>query len=538
MAWNLADIFDAVAAVVPPDRPAIIQHGRTTTWSELDRRSNRFARSLIARGLRPGDKVAIISRNHPAYMEAFIGSLKARMVPININYRYKRDEVAYIFNDASVDAVVYQREFETLATELQAALPGIGSWYCVEGASALDGGLSFEAAVTDGDGARLDAARSGEDYLLLYTGGTTGMPKGVIWPVDTYRRCQMESPLLQTKPDSVAEHAAMVRAAASHGRTMPACPLMHGAGLNSSLAELLNGGTVVLMSGERFSPEELWRLADAHRVTRILIVGDVFAKPMLRALDQAPGAYDLSPLQVISSAGLMWSAEVKEGLLRHIPQVKLVDILGASEASGLGYSISSREGSVPTGRFIPGEKTVLISDDGRVMGPDEVGVGMLARGEPLPAGYLGDPKKTAETFRVIDGKRYAVAGDAAERFSDGMMGLLGRGSLVVNTGGEKVFVEEVEEGLKRVSAIEDALVVGVPDERWGSLVVALVTVPRGQVFDESEARRQLRGGLSDYKIPKRIFVVEQLPRADSGKADYKSARALATDLITSPSRDS
>lgn len=532
MAWNLADIFDAVAAVVPPDRPAIIQNGAITTWSDLDQRSNRFARSLMACGLQPADKVAIISRNHPAYIEAFIGSLKARMVPININYRYKKEEVAYIFNDARVNAVVYQREFEPLVRELQALFPAIGSWYCVEGESELTGGMSFAAVASEGDGARLDITRSGEDYLLLYTGGTTGMPKGVVWPARTYRACQLESPLLLKKPKNVAEHVALVQEAASYGRTLPACPLMHGAGLSSSVSELLEGGTAILLSDKRFNPEELWRLADEHQATRILIVGDVFARPMLRALDLAPGTYDLSRLRVISSAGLMWSAEVKQGLLRHIPQVKLVDILGASEASPLGYSVWSRDASVATGRFIPAEKTVLISDEGRIMGPDEIGVGLLARAEPLPAGYFGDPEKTAQTFRIIDGQRYAVVGDAAERFADGTMGLLGRGSLVINTGGEKVFVEEVEEGLKRLAMVDDALVVGLPDERWGSMVVALVTVPQGQAFDADAAQRQLRLELSDYKVPKRLIVVEQLPRADSGKADYKTARRLAADLIT------
>ena len=323
----------------------------------------------------------------------------------------------------------------------------------------------------------------------------------------------------------------MVAANPRPGRVLPACPLMHGAGISSTLGELLNGGTALLLKARSFDAEELWRLAARERATRILIVGDVFARPMLAALDANPGHYDLSALKVISSAGLMWSEEVKAGLLRHLPWLVLADIYGASEASGLGYAITTVERSTPTGRFQPGPKTVMVSDDGRIVPTGEAGEGWLARGEPLPDGYFGDSEKTAAVFRNIDGERYAVPGDWVRRYPDGSMQLVGRGSLVINSGGEKIYAEEVEETLKLVPGVLDALVVGVPDARWGSAIAALVRMQAGAPQDSTTIRAGLTPHLAGYKIPKHLFFVDHLPRADSGKGDYRAARLLAEKLL-------
>jgi fatty-acyl-CoA synthase len=258
---------------------------------------------------------------------------------------------------------------------------------------------------------------------------------------------------------------------------------------------------------------------------------------MLRALDEAAGAHDLSALKLISSSGLMWSHAAKQALLRHLPDITLIDILGASEASGLGYTVTRRGLETPTGRFIPGPKTVLITEDDQVLGPDSPGEGMIARSAPLPLGYHGDPAKTAAVFRKIGGVRYAIPGDWARRHPDGSLELIGRGSLVINTGGEKVFVEEVEEALKRVPGIDDALVVGLPDSQWGAVVAALVRCDAAAPFDVQTARALLRADLAGYKVPRLIYVVTEMPRTVSGKGDYRLARTLAASLRSEASAD-
>lgn len=528
--WNLANIFDGVAARVPKDRPAIVHGDQVVGWGELDARSNRAARAFLAAGHTAGERVGFLSRNHPGYIEGFVACLKSRLIHVNLNYRYTVDELAGVLEDAGATALLYQEEFAPLVATLIERLPALRSRICLDGDGHGEATANFQAWAAQGDASPLDnTAREERDPLLLYTGGTTGRPKGVIWPGHQYRACQLESPLVQQRPADLPAHLDLVAANPTPGRVLPACPLMHGAGISSTLAELLNGGTALLLANHRFDPHELWQLAERERATRVLIVGDVFARPMLAALDEQPGRYDLSSLKVISSAGLMWSEEVKAGLLRHMPWLVLADIYGASEAAGLGYAITTKDRATPTGRFEPGPRTVMVGDDGRIVPAGQEGEGWLARGEPLPEGYFGDPKKTAEVFRHIDGERYSVPGDRVRRHADGSMQLLGRGSLVINSGGEKIYVEEVEEALKRLPGVQDVLVVGVPDVRWGSAIVALLrtdTPPDAQAL-----RAGLAPHLAGYKMPKHFLAVNQLPRADSGKGDYKAARALAEQLL-------
>ncbi|MFM9927616.1 AMP-binding protein [Variovorax sp. H27-G14] len=532
--WNMADILDGVARRVPADRPAIVHGTHVVTWGELDARSNRVARALLTLGHGRGERVAILSRNHPGYIEGFVACLKARLVPLNLNYRYTVDEVAGVLDDAGATALLYQQEFAPLVAALAARGSALRTRMCLDGEGLGEATASFQALAAQGDGSALDIVRSESDPLLLYTGGTTGKPKGVIWPGNRYRECHLESPLAKHRPANLQEHLDTVAANDTPGRVLPACPLMHGAGISSTLSELLSGGTALLLAQRSFDPHELWQLAQHERATRILIVGDVFARPMLQALDEQPGRYDLSALRVISSAGLMWSEEVKAGLLRHLPKVVLADIYGASEAAGLGYSITTTERATPTGRFEPGPRTVMVGDDGRIVPAGQVGEGWLARGEPLPEGYFGDPVKTAEVFRTIDGERYSVPGDRVQRHADGSMQLLGRGSLVINSGGEKIYVEEVEEALKRVPGVQDVLVVGVPDVRWGSAIVALLRTGPGGLPDTQAMRAHLAPHLAGYKMPRHYLAVDQLPRADSGKGDYRAARALADSLLRTP----
>ncbi len=531
MSWNLGDTLDAVAATVPRDRQAIVQGDHVITWGEMDERTNRLARAMIAAGLKPGDRVAFLSRNHPGYLEGFVACFKARLVHVNINYRYRPDEIAYIFKDCDVRGVLFQNEFAPVVAQLQSGFPNICLAMCTDSSEPPQGSVDFETLARTGDSSPLKITRSDEDGLMLYTGGTTGMPKGVVWPAWAYRQCQLESPLIKNPPATIAEHIENVRSNPSPGRVIPACPLMHGAGMSSSLGELLNGGTVILLPSHSFNALELWQIAAQRQATRILIVGDVFARPMLNALDDIPDLSSLENLKVISSAGLIWSNENKQEILRKLPWLALADLFGASEASGLGYSVTTATQSVPTGRFSAGPKTVLITEDDKILGPGEPGEGLIARSDPLPSGYFGDAKKTAEVFRTINGVRYSIPGDWARRDEDGFMQLIGRGNLVINTGGEKVFVEEVEEALKLVPGIEDALVVGVPNERWGSIVVALVRSSQAAQLDLAATNKALSASLAAYKQPKSMFRLDALPRSDAGKADYKTARALAAELV-------
>jgi 3-oxocholest-4-en-26-oate---CoA ligase len=529
MDWNYGDILDAVAEIVPADRRALIWRDTQVTWPEFTVRTNNLARCFRALGMTADDRAAILCHNHPAYMEAMAACVKARVLQVNINYRYVADEIAFVVNNCSASMFLYQDRFEEIVTELRSLLPSVRHWVRIETSRRSEpcppGDLSFEAMAGEGSGAPLDIKRSGNDGYLLYTGGTTGKPKGVLWAAAQARRVQLESPLVPRVPQSLAEHQEIVQANPEPSVAAPACPLMHGSGSNAAMIDLLNGGTIVILPSARFDPDELWSEVEKHRVTRVAIVGDVFAKPMLSALDRAPGRYDLSSMRVITSAGLTWSADVKAGLLRHMPQAIALDILGASEGSGLGFSVG-RAGSIPeTGVFEAGRQTVLIDPDTLAILPKDKEVeGLVGRNGAMATGYYRDPDATAKTYVTIQGDRYVVPGDVARWLPPDRFMLLGRGNMSINTGGEKVFPEEVEEALKQQPGVVDALVVGAPDERWGKMIVAIVaTTDR---FDEATIRSGLGATLSPYKHPKRFVIVEAVPRHESGKPDYRRAAAL------------
>ncbi|MBY8822640.1 AMP-binding protein [Sphingomonas colocasiae] len=520
MDWNFGDLLDATAANVPGDRPAIVRGDAVLSWADFDARTNRVARAMRDAGLRPGDRVAILARNIPEFIEIAAAAFKARVTHVNLNYRYSTAEIDYVLRDCQAAALFYQQDF----TDVVAPLIGGAIDHLVL-AVGIGGGGGYGDMAGTGDASPLRIPRSPDDGYLLYTGGTTGRPKGVMWRSVDARRSQLESPVAVTTPASMEDHVAQVRRGTA-GRVLPACPLMHGAGLNSCLAELLVGGTAVLLPFDRFDAEGLWSQAARHGVTRILIVGDAFARPMAEALIANPGRWDLSSLRLISSAGLMWSEEVKAALLDALPQLTLLDILGASEASGFGYAITNRERSTPTGTFEPGPHTVIVAqEDGRILSPGQAGRGWLARRPPFGAGYHGDPEKTASVYREIDGQAYAVPGDMAEWLPDGRLRLLGRGSTCINTGGEKVFVEEVEEALKRIPGIADAMVFGLPDPKWGSAVTALVEA--GSEPDDAAIRAALITDLAAYKLPRLIIRTDAMPRQASGKSDYRRAIEIA-----------
>src|SRR3989344_1189710 len=492
--WNFGDILDAIEPVLPPAAPVLIHGDRSITWPEMGGRSNNLARALRDRGIEPGAKVAFYMRNRPEYGEAMAACFKARLTHVNINYRYKPDEVHYIFDDSDAEVIVYSSEFRDCIDELKERLGKVRIFVEIGDPAAIAPFAEpYEALAAQGDGLPLGIARSPDDLLFIYPGGTTGMPKGVMWRHHDLRQAQLDSAsLLGPAPQDMAEAVAML-AAEGPGRVfLPACPMMHGTGLLSALGTMMTGGCIVTLESPSFDAEELWRAVEKHRVQSIAIVGDAFAKPMLAALDKDPGRYDTTSLISIISSGVMWSREVKDGLIRHIPQVALMDAFGASEGLGYGLSVTTALGSVQTAKFAIGEHCdVFDENDAKVEAGSGV-PGFIARRGAIPMGYYKDPEKSAKTFRTIGGVRYSIPGDWCQVEADGSLTLLGRGSVCINTAGEKVYPEEVEEALKTHPSVADALVVGVPDEKWGQAVTGVVVLEGSAEFDEAARKAHAR----------------------------------------------
>jgi acyl-CoA synthetase (AMP-forming)/AMP-acid ligase II len=531
MTWNFGDIFDALGDALPRENPALMHAERVLSWGDLTRRTNNVAAGLIARGARPDDKVALYLRNCPEYTETTVACMKARLVHVNVNFRYGEDEIHYILDNADTKFVVFGGEFRELLDAVRGRLPQVRAWLQVDdGAPRAPFAEPYETLATTGTGERLDIARSPDDLLFLYTGGTTGMPKGVMWRAEDLWRAigGGGSPLTGEPPAaSYDELRERIVARGEGQRHLPACPLMHGTGLFTSFIALTAGGALVTLTHPGFDPHELWRAVARHRVNTVAIVGDVFAKPMLQALEERGGDYALDSVLAIISSGVMWSPEVKKALLAHHPGMVLFDSFGSSEAVGFGASITTASGESRTGRFTLGERVKVFTEEGREVAPGGGEPGFVAHGGAIPLGYYKDPEKTARTFKTIDGIRYVIPGDWCTVEADGTLALLGRGSVCINTGGEKVYPEEVEEALKTHPAVYDALVVGVPDDKWGQAVVGVVEPKPGQAVPEDELRRHVRARLAGFKTPKRVLFVDSIGRAPNGKADYVAMTRLA-----------
>jgi acyl-CoA synthetase (AMP-forming)/AMP-acid ligase II len=543
--WNFGDILEAVDRVNSPDAPALIHadgdSAKVLLWSDLARRSNNLAAALVARGASPDDKIAIYTRNCTEYLQTLVAAFKARLVHVNVNFRYLDDELAYIIENSDARFVVFGSEFDDRVERLAERCPEVRSWIRIAGDADAAPAFSepFDELAESGDGSPLGLERSSDDLLFIYTGGTTGMPKGVMWRAEDLWGALghgINSPSNRGKrPSDVNEHAANLSAHLEAGGVSPkqlvACPLMHGTGLLTAITCLSSGGCVVTHAGASFDPVEMFETVDGHEVASVVIVGDAFARPMLKTLNENPGRWSLSSLRVIMSSGVMWSREVKQGLLEHVPNAMLADMFGSSEAVGFGTSITSKQGGNRTARFMIGDLCKVFTEDHREVEPGSGERGFVARTGPIPLGYYKDPEKTARTFPVIDGVRYSIPGDWCTVEADGTLTLLGRGSVCINTAGEKVYPEEVEEALKTHAAVEDALVVGLPDEKWGQAVTAIVEPAAGSEFDEDVLRAHVKTQLAAYKTPKRIVAVDTMFRAPNGKADYKSAAAHAARIL-------
>ena len=528
MEFNLADLWERVVDEIP-DHEALVCGERRLTYAQADARATQLAHHLAAHGIGAGDHVALYLYNGTEYLEGMLAAFKLRAVPINVNYRYGEDELRYLFADADARAVIYHREFAPALDAVRADLPLLHHFVEVDDdstARSLDGATAYEASLAAMSAARDFAPRSADDLYILYTGGTTGMPKGVMWRAEDIFFAAFGGGNLGDAPITTPEQ--VVDSLDLHRRGLPACPFMHGTAHWMAFGTLYSGGTVVISPQRHFDPEHLWRLIESERVTFLVIVGDAFARPLVETYDHLEPPVDVTPLTVVLSGGAVLSPSVKAAWVERLPGTLLIDGFGASETGGQGQSVSAAGGPIErAARFSVNDETTVLDDDLRPVAPGVVG--KLARRGHVPLGYYHDPAKTADTFPVIDGVRWSVPGDHARIEDDGTITVLGRGSVSINTGGEKVYPEEVEAALKSHAAVFDAVVVGVPDERWGEQVTAVVQARAGAAPGLDELTEHVRAQLASYKVPRAVVLVDAIVRSPSGKPDYRWARATAVD---------
>jgi acyl-CoA synthetase (AMP-forming)/AMP-acid ligase II len=528
MALNIADLFEhAVDAV--PQRLAIACGDDQVTYRELEERSNQLAHYLAGSGVGTGDHVGVYGRNSIELVEALLACYKLRAIPVNVNYRYVEAELRYLFSEAELKGLVFDRQFAGNVAALLPDYPDMSAVLAIEdgsGANLPAGAAGFATAIAGESGERDFGERSPDDIYMLYTGGTTGYPKGVLWRHEDVWRT-LGGGIDFASGERLADEWEQIR----RGTAGPAglvrlatAPLIHGSAQWSTLPALFAGDSVVLMP--QFDANEIWRAVQRHKVNTIVMVGDAMARPLIEAYEQEQ--YDASSVIAVSSNGSIFSATVKEQYLKLLPNVIITDAIGSSETgfTGLGFvSAGTKKAEGPT--VTAGPSTIVIDEYNRPVGPGEVG--RIARGGHIPLGYYKDPVKTAALFAEVDGRRYAVPGDFARVEEDGTITLLGRGNTCVNTGGEKVFPEEVEGALKSFASVFDAMVIGVPDERLGQRVAALVEPRAGHDIDLAALDAHLRTQIAGYKVPRSVWVVDQIGRTPAGKADYRWARRYAEE---------
>ncbi len=531
--FTVGEVHEAIAAT-RPDQDCLIFRDRRLSWADVSDRTRRLASYLTSRGLgrhsersslpnhsSGQDHLAIYLYNGNEYLESMLAAFKASVAPFNVNYRYVADELLYLLTDSRATGIVYHSQFASLLEELRDQLPLLRVLIQVpdeSGNDLLSGAVWFEDAISTSDPA-LTTTSSPDDLYILYTGGTTGMPKGVMWrQSDALVECFGGVRTAETLEDFIA--------GATGRRALIAPPFMHGAGHWVSFGTWNSGGTVFIPSiPERLDAADIWSIVEKERIDFLLIVGDAFARPLVDELDRT--SYDLSCLTVLLSGGAALSVHLKNQLLEHLPHLMIIDGLGSSEAGGQLSHVSAM-GTAGTGMFpLAPNNHVLSENFDRVLEPGHDGVGWLAKSGRLALGYLEDPAKTARTYPVIDGIRYVVPGDRARLHHDAMVELLGRDSVTINSGGEKIFAEEVEAAIKPHPDVADCVVAGRPSERWGNEVVALVQLRSGRFPDPQSILQQAQAHIARYKLPKEIIFVDEVLRSPSGKADYRWARSIA-----------
>jgi fatty-acyl-CoA synthase len=541
MPFTLADLNEAIAATIP-EREAIVTATRRVTWGELASRSRRLARVLtdarlgcrreraeLAPWESGQDHVGLYLYNGHEYLEAMIGCAKARAVGFNVNYRYVEDELVYLLRDAGTRALIYSASFAPMVARVLPKLPRPALLLQVADASGealLPGARDYESTLAAASDAPLGLATTDDDLYMVYTGGTTGMPKGVLWRQADIFFAAMGGRIPGQQPVTSIDEVVARAAYGAMNRTLPAPPFMHGAGHWTAFITLHSGGTVVVQSEtKRLDPDDVWRTIEREQVFSLTIVGDAFARPLLDQL--RAGRYRLDSLKVIGSGGAVFSASLKQALIEALPGIMIADGFGASETGAQGASFTSAGGG--GGGFTMDLAHTFVVDDAltRRLQPGDTELGWLARSGHIPLGYLGDEAKTRKTYPTIDGVRCAIPGDRAQVAADGTITVLGRESMCVNSGGEKVFVEEVEQALKRHPAVYDVLVTGTPSERWGEQVTAVVALRPGSTVTDEELRAAAADELARFKLPRAFVFVDAVKRAPTGKPDYAWAKAVA-----------
>jgi fatty-acyl-CoA synthase len=539
MDMHFASLWEHISDVIP-NQPALVHGNIRKTWSEFDDRAARIATALSQAGLGVDSKIGLYLHNCNEYLEAQYAIFKIRACPINVNYRYLDDELVYLLDNADAEAIFFEACYAERILQIIKRLPRIKLLIQIDDGTGelLDSAVGFQDTI-DQHPPQVRVQRDPSDLYMIYTGGTTGMPKGVMY--ENGALCSLLSMGYAFRglappenPEDVGASIEQVHELNQQPVSLVACPLMHGTGVwLGAMVSLNMGGCVVTVPNLKFDADEMLQTAEGERVTDLVIVGDVFAKPMAIALESAQKKnrpYDISSIQRIISSGVMWTSAVKSKLLK-FNDMMLIDAMGSSEGS-MGISITTRELQNDTAKFTLNDTAKVFTDDDREVIPGSGEVGMIGTAGLVPLGYYKDPTKSATTFREIDGVRYSFPGDHATLEADNSLTLLGRGSTCINTGGEKVYPEEVEEAVKLHPGIFDCLVVGVPNEKFGEQVVAVASIRENQSANEAEVFNTCRSNLAGYKIPKRIIFVNKVERGENGKADYKWAQATALELLS------
>jgi acyl-CoA synthetase (AMP-forming)/AMP-acid ligase II len=540
---HLASQLEQVAGALG-DKPALIHGDLTRSWREFDDRAARLTSALMAGGVVAGDSIAIVMYNGPEWLETFYAAIKCRAIPANINYRYREEELLFILRDCSAKVVVFHARLAEAILRVIPQMPEDTLWIIVDDETGEPADLPaiikrYELLISANAPAPA-IERSAQDSYLSYTGGTTGLPKGVLMNVS---RATLVVPVWYDILFGIAfppeikpgEAARLMREAGRDIIALVAPPLMHSTGLGmTALPALGAGGTVVTLTSTSYDATEMLAAIEKHRVNWLTIVGDVFARPMVRAIEQGRpggGKYDLECLKVISSAGVAWTASIKSALLEQLPGVMMMEACGASEGVAYGSRIAKAGSTIETGRFDPSDGLKLLAENGEILPREPGQVGLLAA-PAVANGYLNQPEKSAQMYREIDGVLHATPGDYGRWEEDGSFTLLGRRSAVINTGGEKVHPDEVEDVIKQMGIAEDCLVFGIPDETWGQSVAAMIQLHPAANAQVADVIAYVKRNLAAYKAPRHVMFVERVPRGPNAKGDYQvAARMMEASLV-------
>ena len=541
MEFNAADIFEGVVDRVP-DREAIVHGSTRLTYKELDARSNKAANALKKLGIKKGSHIGIYAFNCVEWLEIMLAAYKLCAIPININYRYVEEELKYLIDNADMEAIFYHKQFSNKLENIKSHLPLLKDFICIEDNSGeddvIDKSFNFEDLIANEDESRLDVDRSGDDKYILYTGGTTGMPKGVVW--------RMEDVLMTLgggidavtgekypTPEAFADKCLQDQTIA-----LALAPFMHGGAQWQSFNSFFSGWKLIINDQVSFDADYVWEVVAKEKVMNLTIMGDAMGRPLCDALPRAiEKGLDLSSLFVLSSTASVFSASIKDTILEYLPNLFLIDAVGSSETGATGVNIHTKDGKLKDSgggpKFTkPNFSEILNLDTKEVIPPsDTETIGYLARKGHVPVAYYKDEEKSKKTFIEVEGVRYSIPGDMAKYEEDGQMTLLGRGSVSINSGGEKIFPEEVEMALKAHPNIFDCLVVGVKDDRWGQKVVAVIQRRENDELSLDDIKDVASKYIASYKMPKEIIFSELIERAPSGKPNYQWAQEFANSKL-------